>query len=99
VAHCDGLSRRSGSGEYRSRTSVSLSFVTGYVRASAEPSRTLSGDAPTLVGLGDRHAARAGSTVALCGRPLAHIEPDMPFGVGGLGARACMPCAAAADEV
>jgi hypothetical protein len=75
-----------------------VDLVTGYVRASTEPSRTLNGDAPTLVGLGDRHAVRPDDVVALCGRPLAHVELETPFSTGGLGARACMPCAAAADE-
>lgn len=74
-----------------------MDFVTGYTRSSTEPSRTLSGDAPTLVGLGVRHAAYAGTTVALCGLSLAHVEPAR-FTKGGLGAPACARCAAKADE-
>ena len=78
-------------------TVPAVDLVTGYVRASAEPSRRLSGDTPILVGRGDRHAARPGSTTALCGLPLSHVEADTPFVT--LGVRSCMPCAATADEV
>ena len=75
-----------------------MDFVTGYTRSSTEPSRTLSGDAPTVVGLGDRHAAYAGTTVALCGRSLALVIPDMTFSRGGLGAEVCPRCEAQVDE-
>lgn len=91
-----------GLGDLSGRTSgiafPVVDFVTGFVRASAEPSTTLSEDEPTLVGLGGRNAVRAGSTIALCGRHLAYVEPDPPFSTGGLDVRACVPCVARADE-
>lgn len=75
-----------------------MDFVTGYARAGTDPSTNINGEARTLVGLGNRHAAYDGTTVALCGQSLALVVPEMTFSRGGLGAEVCARCEAKVDQ-